>query len=135
MIIGLNHITFAVKNLEESFEFYKEILGLRPVAKWKNGAYFKAGETWISLNHDDSVTKSIREDYSHIAFTCLGTEFQDLKTKLLNYGTSEWSENQSEGESFYFTDPDGHKFEIHVGDLNSRLKEMHYNPWDTFEYY
>jgi catechol 2,3-dioxygenase-like lactoylglutathione lyase family enzyme len=46
MIIGINLITFAVKNPEKSFEFYKALLGLKPVAKWKNGGYFTAGETW-----------------------------------------------------------------------------------------
>jgi catechol 2,3-dioxygenase-like lactoylglutathione lyase family enzyme len=45
MIKSLNHITFAVKDLEKSFKFYKEILGLKPIAKWKNGDYFKAGDT------------------------------------------------------------------------------------------
>jgi catechol 2,3-dioxygenase-like lactoylglutathione lyase family enzyme len=135
MIKSLNHITFAVKDLEKSFEFYREILGLKPIAKWKNEAYFKAGDTWLALNYDERVTTSIRNDYSHIAFTCLDAEFRELKAKLLNYGSSEWSENKSEGESFYFTDPDGHKLEIHVGDLDSRLKEMQDNPWDTFEYY
>lgn len=111
------------------------MLGLRPVAKWKNGAYFKAGDTWIALNYEERVKISVRNDYSHIAFTCPESEFLQLKTKLLNYGCWEWSENESEGESFYFTDPDGHKLEIHVGDLDSRLKEMHDNPWGSFEYY
>ena len=37
---------FAVENLEKSFEFHKALLGLKPVAKWKNGGYFTTGETW-----------------------------------------------------------------------------------------
>jgi len=135
MIKGLNHITFAVKDLENSFVFYKEILGFNPISKWKNGAYFTAGDTWIALNYDQNVTDSIRNDYSHVAFTCRREEFQTLKSRLLNYGSSEWSKNESEGESFYFTDPDGHQLEIHVGDLDSRLKEMHHNPWDSFDYF
>ncbi len=89
----------------------------------------------MALNCDAKVTTSVRNDYSHIAFTCLGSEFDELKAKLLNSGSSEWAENESEGESFYCTDPDGHKLEIHVGDLNSRLKEMHNNPWDKFKFY
>lgn len=135
MTRSINHITFAVKDLERSFKFYTEVLGLTPVSKWENGAYLKAGDIWLALNYDEKITTSVRNDYSHIAFTCLNTEFLDLKTKLLNYGSKEWSENKSEGESFYFTDPDGHKLEIHVGNLASRLREMREDPWATFEYY
>ena len=45
MINGINHITLAVKDVEKSFEFYKDILSLKPVVKWKNGAYLTAGDT------------------------------------------------------------------------------------------
>ncbi|OHD71025.1 MAG: glutathione transferase [Spirochaetes bacterium RBG_16_49_21] len=135
MIKGLNHITFAVNNLEKSFAFYKDILGLKPIAKWQNGAYFTTGNTWIALNQDSKVSEARRPDYSHIAFTCTASDFQALKAKLVDHGCKKWSENKSEGDSFYFLDPDGHKLEIHVGDLQSRLKEMQDNPWDMFEYY
>ena len=135
MINGLNHITFAVKDIEKSFEFYTELLDLEPIAKWQNGAYLKAGDTWIALNSDESVATSVRTDYTHIAFTCSDADFQGLKEKLLSYGSSEWSANESEGGSFYFTDPDGHRLEIHVGDLDSRLKDMRDNPRDVFEYF
>ena len=135
MVNSLNHITFAVKNIEKSFKFYTKILGLKPVVKWKNGAYLRAGDTWIALNSDENVATSVRTDYTHVAFTCSDADFSELKEKLKKYGSAEWSVNQSEGDSFYFTDPDGHRLEIHVGDLSSRLKDMRDNPWDDFEYY
>ena len=48
-----------------------------------------------------------------------------------------FKENHSEGESFYFLDPDGHKLEIHVGDWQSRLTTKRQNPggWQQIEWF
>ncbi len=35
MILGLNHITLSVSDLEKSFNFYTKILGCQPIARWK----------------------------------------------------------------------------------------------------
>ena len=70
MIKGINHITLAVNNIEKSFEFYKEILDLEAVVKWKVGAYLTAGDTWIALVCDSAVLRDERAGYSHIAFSC-----------------------------------------------------------------
>lgn len=94
MIKGINHITLAVKDVEKSFVFYKDILGLKPIAKWKNGAYLTAADIWFALNQDTKVSEAKRSDYSHIAFTCDRSEFYDLKAKLYNYGCLEWSKNE-----------------------------------------
>jgi catechol 2,3-dioxygenase-like lactoylglutathione lyase family enzyme len=135
MTNGINHITLAVNDVEISFNFYTKILGLKPIVKWKNGAYLLAGDTWIALNQDLKVKDAVRPDYSHIAFTCAQSEFIDLKKSILKRGCPEWTENKSEGESLYFYDPDGHKLEIHAGNLESRLREMRNNPWDEFKFY
>jgi len=37
--------------------------------------------------------------------------------------------NKSEGQSLYILDTDGHKLEIHVGDLKSRLKSLKIRPY------
>ena len=124
---GLNHITFAVSDLDKSCFFYESILGLRPVARLKHCAYFLAGDLWLALVHDPGMPESSRSDYTHVAFDCSNEEFACLKEKLLAFGCREWSANQSEGESFYFTDPDGHKLEIHVGNLQSRLNAIREN--------
>ena len=86
MINGINHLTLAVKHVEKPFEFYKDILSLRPVVKLKNWAYLTAGDTWIALNQDSKASEAKRRDYTHIAFTCTSSDFQILKSRLLDYG-------------------------------------------------
>jgi len=135
MIKGVNHVTFAVSDIERAFQFYTNILGLKPVVKWDGGAYLTASGFWIALNLDPEIGNTERTDYSHVAFSCDRSDFEKVKAKLLQYGCSEWSENISEGESFYFRDHDGHNLEIHVGDLETRLKEMKITKWADFEFY
>jgi catechol 2,3-dioxygenase-like lactoylglutathione lyase family enzyme len=60
MITGMNHVTLAVTNIDRSFKFYRDIVGLKPLCRWNNGAYFLVGgsETnpdqgfWFCLNYD-----------------------------------------------------------------------------------
>ena len=75
MINGINHITFAVSNLEKSVEFYVNVLGLRLVGKWDKGAYLLAGNQWVALNVESAVILDKKSDYSHISFNVLSTDF------------------------------------------------------------
>jgi len=60
-------------------------------------------------------------DYTHYAFSIAPEDFESFSYKLKQAGVTVWKDNKSEGQSFYFLDPDGHKSELHVGDLASRL--------------
>lgn len=44
MLKGLNHVTLAVNDLDESFVFYSALLGFKPHAKWTRGAYLSLGD-------------------------------------------------------------------------------------------
>ncbi len=133
-IQGLNHITLAVGDLARSFDFYVGVLGCTPVARWSRGVYLTAGDLWLALLTSEKPIAA-RSDYSHIAFTVAPSDFDPLRVRLETAGVSAWSENRSEGESFYFRDPDGHQLEIHVGDLQSRLAAMKADPWDEIEFF
>ncbi len=43
MLRGLNHITIAVGDLDTSFDFYIQLLGFKPLARWDAGAYLSLG--------------------------------------------------------------------------------------------
>jgi len=130
MLDGLNHITLAVRDLEKSFSFYTDLLGMSPKAKWKNGAYLVAGDLWFCLSCDDSIPS---KDYSHIAFNISDNNFSRLKSKLINANVDIWKLNKSEGQSVYILDPDGHKLEIHTGSLVDRLKSLKASPYDELQ--
>ncbi len=120
-VTALNHVTIAVSDLERSFGFYLEMLGFRPHARWGGGAYLTLGDMWFCLSVDEAKPAL---DYSHLAFSVAEADFASLRNKLLAAGVPEWKRNRSEGDSFYFLDPDGHKLELHVGTLESRLAHV-----------
>lgn len=135
MIKNVNHLTFAVKDLNRSFQFYTEILGFRPLAKWPEGAYLLAGELWICLSLDPLTRDVALPEYTHTAFTVSQKDFSLFSEKIRNSGAVIWKENSSPGESLYFLDPDGHKFEIHTSDWRTRIQIAKDEKWDDMEFF
>ena len=119
MIRGINHVTFAVSDLQRAVAFYRDALGLALRYQWNDGAYLEAGDAWICLSLDAATTW--RADYTHLAFDIAAGEFDAAVDRLKAHGAQSWKDNRSEGASYYFLDPDGHKLEIHTGTLESRL--------------
>ena len=132
MINGINHITFAVSDLEKSIMFYSELLGLKLIAHWDKGAYLMAGNMWVALNLDKNVISEPSPDCTHIAFSILSTDYTKLKKRLEKAGVKRFKDNTSEGDSFYFLDPDGHKLELHYNSIEDRLKWAKENDWPSF---
>ncbi len=129
MILGLNHVTIAVRNLDRSFLFYSEVLGFTPLMKHSRGAYFLAGNAWFCLDLDPQTRIEALPEYTHFAFSVSQENFQIASDRIITSGAAIWSENKSEGDSLYFLDPDGHKLEIHVGNWRSRLRSAYAKPW------
>lgn len=135
MITGINHITFAVTDLERSFSFYKDLLGLIPLCKWDKGAYFLVGDFWFCLNLDPQ--RAPTPCYTHVAFTVKQEDFGKMCSQLNQANVPSFKDNTSPGESFYFLDPDGHKLELHVGTWQSRLaaKKRNLGSWQDVEWF
>lgn len=126
VLLGLNHITIAVSDLDRSLYFYTDIVGMRGHVRWDQGAYLSLGEVWFCLSHDRVKPN---QDYSHIALDISENDFPEFAKKLRNSGVIEWKQNSSEGLSLYFLDPDGHKFEAHAGSLQTRLIALQAKPY------
>jgi len=103
------------------------------VAKWPKGAYLLAGETWIALTLDPQVRTQTLPEYTHVAFTVSSSDFESMRRRITDSGAPIWQDNQTEGASLYFADPNGHKLEIHASDLRSRLQAARARPWEGLE--
>lgn len=131
MLTTLNHLTLAVSDLARSVDFYHHLLGLKLHARWDNGAYLTCGDIWICLSVDEArrVVPADQSDYTHYAFSIDEGELAAFITRLEQAGVVSWKVNKSEGASYYFLDPDGHKLEAHVGDLAQRLAACRAQPY------
>jgi glutathione S-transferase fosA5 len=130
MITGVNHITLAVRDVDQSLRFYVETLGSKPLARWSRGAYLLVGDLWLCLTLDKRTRSSPLPEYSHIAFDVPAARFDGAAARIRSSGVRIWKENESEGPSLYFLDPDGHKLKIHVGDWRTRRAAMRKYPWE-----
>jgi catechol 2,3-dioxygenase-like lactoylglutathione lyase family enzyme len=135
MIKDLNHITLAVSDIDRSFHFYREVLNLKPLCKWHEGAYFLVGTHWLALNVDKK--RKPNPCYTHYAFSVSTEDYAAMSQKIIESGAGIFKENTSPGDSLYFLDPDGHKLEIHVGNWQSRLKtkKQDLGSWKDVEWF
>jgi len=124
---GLNHLTLAVADLERSIDFYGGVLGCELRARWDEGAYLEAGALWLCLSLDPAAAGAAREDYTHYAFDVAPEAFDALADHVRAHARV-WKDNRSEGASLYVLDPDGHRLELHVGSLASRLEHYRGRP-------
>jgi len=134
-VTGLNHLTLSVSDLDRSFAFYVDGLGLRPLVRWARGAYLCAGEFWLCLSLDRLCRSGPLPEYSHFAFSVTPGTLATLRERARCRDWPIWQGNRSEGDSLYLQDPDGHKLELHVGDLVSRLASLRESPYDGLEWF
>ncbi len=133
MINAINHITLSVRDIDEAFQFYREVLRLKPLAKRKSkSAYFLAGEDWVALVQAKGILPA-NTSYAHLAFSVSRDDFETTSARIRHSGVTIWQENSSPEESLYFLDPSGNRLEIHVGSWRSRLQWLKENPSEEVE--
>jgi len=116
VITGVNHVTLVVSDLDRSLGFWRDTLGLTLRALSPQMAYLEGGALWLCLERGMPTR---RADHSHIALSCAPEDYATLCARLATAPV--WKANRSEGASRYILDPDGHKLELHLGNLASRL--------------
>lgn len=126
-VSGINHVTLAVSHVARSLAFYRDVLGCTVRASWADGAYVEAGTLWLCLLHDEAARTTPHPDYTHLAFSVSEADYAALSARLVAACVI-WKTDRSEGASIYFLDPDGHKLEIHLGTLETRLAHYRAEP-------
>jgi len=119
-ITGLSHLTLSVSDLERSVAFYSESLGFSIRMRSPSSAYLEAGTLWLALVLDPVARRGPLLEYSHVALSIAPAALLLLAETLRRAGVTCWQESER-SDSFYFLDPDGHKLELHSGDIRHRL--------------
>lgn len=122
-IKALGHVVLKVRNLERSLAFYRDILGMKEVARLRTSMVFFS----FGNNHHDLALLQIGElatspaassvGLYHVAFKVGDTlgELREVNKHLEQHqvpilGTSDHSVSQS----LYIQDPDGNEIELYV---------------------
>lgn len=126
-IKGISHITLICKDLEKSARLFRELFDAVEVysSDHKNFSlsrekFFLIGDLWIALMVGPSVARS----YNHIAFHVDEESLPKFEAKIRELELEmapQRSRDPREGQSIYFYDYDNHLFELHTGDLATRL--------------
>lgn len=127
-IKGLSHITFVCADLEKTAQMFKHIFDAEEVYASGDKAFsiakerfLKVAGLWIAIMEGEPIGKT----YNHVAFQVSDKELPVFKKKIKSLGLTILPGRKraiAEGNSLYFYDYDNHLFELHSGDLDTRLE-------------
>ena len=126
-IKGISHITLICSDLERSANLFCELFDAVEVYSSderhfsiSKEKFFLIGDLWIALMEGESLERS----YNHIAFHIEEKDISIFETQIKALGLEivpSRPRHPLEGKSIYFYDYDNHLFELHTGDLSTRL--------------
>lgn len=126
---AISHITFIVKNLEQTEKFLCDGLGANEVYdshernfSLSREKFFVLGGTWLAVMEGIAP---IERSYRHVAFKVSTESLPLFEQRLRSLGVEIVPPRprvEGEGESLYFYDFDNHLFELHTGTLDQRLQ-------------
>jgi fosfomycin resistance protein FosX len=127
-IRGLSHLTFIVRDLDRTYELFRQALGavevydsgdrLFSLAREK---FFLLGGVWLAFMQGEPLERS----YRHVAFAVDDDELAHYESRLIAAGVEVKPPRprvEGEGRSLYFYDFDNNLFELHTGTLQERLE-------------
>lgn len=122
----INHLTFSVSDLERSIVFYQSVLGAKLLLQSPTIVYFDLNGIWLALNEEKNIPRNeINHSYTHIALSITEQDIPIWQEKLQKHQVRilpSRGRSTDEKDSIYFTDPDGHKFEVHTGTMMDRIQ-------------
>jgi catechol 2,3-dioxygenase-like lactoylglutathione lyase family enzyme len=119
---GLDHVALAVRDLDRSAAFYRDVLGFTRVyeREWPVPVMMAApGGTGVALfeaaSGPDGVPPPVR--VLHVAFRVERDAFEAAREKLATCGLAPEFSDHEVSHSLYFHDPDGHRLELTTYDI------------------
>ena len=83
------------------------------------------GDLWLAQTLGERCRDS---RYDHLALTVAEVDLDACVAILTDLGARVWQPNSSEGRSFDFEDPAGHRRELHAGTLAERVQARRDRP-------
>ena len=120
MIKGVAHVCFFVSNLEQSIQFYRDKLGLKPVFEFHKpdgrhyGQYFHAGErTFIELFEIKPTATPEGQSFHHFCLEVDDIQALAAQWRERGVAVSEIKQGTDRSWQAWLADPDGNRIELH----------------------
>lgn len=124
---GISHMTFICRDLEKTTVLFKRLFGAEEIysSEGKNFSisrekFFNIAGTWVVIMEGEPIGKT----YNHVAFSINESDIPRFDEEIKKLGLTLLPSRpraEAEGKSLYFYDYDNHLFELHTGDLMTRL--------------